>query len=420
MMSVGDNQTLPNAGLRTASAAILLLVLLVLTWNVARSGYASLLTTYAAQTNQIALADSAVRLDSSNPDAHYVRATLLETTDLGQAIAEHRQAALARPDDYVLWLSLARACELNGDTASAVAAARQAAPLAPDYAEPHYQLGNILLRAGQTDEAFRELRLAGSSNPMLMPGVIDLAWRVSRGNVQFVVDAIKPNNPATYQMLAQYFGQRNEVDATIAMYRAAGSEAEHYRRAYLRTLLTAKNFKGAASLWAIGQPAAVPGVMLDPSFEKETDLTEPGFAWRLGDQPQGFRLSLDRANPKEGNSSLRVEFDGASEPAWPVIEQLVLVEPRSRYQLHFAVRAADLVSGGLPLVVVTDADDDKMLGQSEQFMKTTEGWREYTIDFESGAVASAVQVVLRRQTCTSSPCPVFGRLWLDAFSLQKL
>ena len=416
-----DSQNPPNPIARIAIAAGLLTVLVVLTWSVGRSGYASLLTTYAAQTSQISLADSAVRLGASNPDAHYVRASILESSDLSGAIAEHYQAALARPDDYVLWLSLARACELNGDTGGAVAAARQAAPLAPDYAEPHYQLGNILLRAGQTDEAFKELRLAGASNPTLMPGVIDLAWRVSRSNVQFVVAAVKPTTSAGYQMLAFFFAQHNEVDAAIAMYAKAGSEAEHYRRAYVHDLIATKQFKKAATLWAVGRQAAdLPGVLVDPGFEEESDLTEPGFAWRVGDQPQGSHLSLDTANPREGNSSLKIEFAGASEPASPVITQLVLVEPRTRYQLHFAVRSEGIVSGGLPLIVVMDADTNKVLAQSEQFMRATEGWREYTIDFESGQAANAVQLALQRQACNSSPCPIFGRLWLDAFSLQKL
>jgi len=404
-----------------ALAVGLLFMLMLFTWNISRSGFASLLTTYAAQTSQISLADSAVRLGVSNPDAHHVRANLLESIDLPGAITEHRQAALIRPDDYVLWLNLARACELSGDSSSAIAAAKQAIPLAPDYAEPHYQLGNILLRAGQTDEAFKELRIAGTSNPTLMLGVIDLAWSVYRGNVQSVTNAIKPTTPAGFQMLAQYFGQRNEVDAAIAMYSAAGSEAEHYRRAYLHDLIATKQFKAAARLWAVGrQSPALPGALVDPGFEKESDLTEPGFAWRLGDQPQGFHLTLDSANPKEGNSSLKIEFDGASEPASSVITQLVMVEPQTRYQLHFAVRSEGIVSGGLPLIVVMDADSNKILGQSESFPKATAGWQEYTIDFESAPAASAVQIALQRQACNSSPCPIFGRLWLDAFSLKKV
>src|SRR5260221_10416803 len=145
---------------RNASAAAFVIVLLLLTWSTVRSGLASLLTTYAANNSQIGPANEAVGFDKGNPDAHYIRATILAGTDLPASISEYEQAALSRPDDYVLWLSLARARELNGDPAGAVSAARQAVPLAPYYAEPHYQLGNILLRAGQREEAFKELRLA--------------------------------------------------------------------------------------------------------------------------------------------------------------------------------------------------------------------------------------------------------------------
>ena len=417
---MANNEDSTGAPHPIASAG-LLIILVLLTWNTARSGYGSLLANYAALSNQIAAANSAMSLSSSDPDTHYVRATILVANDLPGAIAEYNQAALARPSDYVLWLSLARACEQNGDTSAAVAAARQAVPLAPEYAEPHYQLGNILLRAGQRDEGFKELRLAGISNPSLMPGIIDLAWRVSGGDVEFVTRAIEPRTPAVYQMLAQYFGQRREVDAAIAMYAAAGSEGEHYRRAYLHDLIAEKQFKGAAKLWAVGrQSAAVPGVMIDPGFETESDLTEPGFAWRVGDSPQGFHLSLDSANPKESHSSLKIQFDGASDPASPVITQLVLVESHAHYQLRFAIRSEDLVSGGLPRVVLTDAEADKVLGQSDQFPRATNGWQEYTIDFESGEATSAIQIALQRQTCATAPCPIFGRLWLDNFSLQKL
>ena len=416
----GTSKAMPHS-IPRAGAAGLLVILLLLTWNAGRSGFASLLTTYAAQSSQIAPANAAVSLSTSSPDAHYVRATILEPSDLPGAIAEYYQAALARPDDYVLWLSLARACELNGDTVAAVAAARQAVPLAPNYAEPHYQLGNILLRAGQKDEAFKNLRLAGASNPTLMPGIIDLAWRISGGNVQFVTRAIEPRTPGAYRALGQYFRQRNEVDAFIAMYTAAGSAAEQDRRSYLAELIAAKRFKEAANLWALGRRAgAAPGVMIDPGFEEESNLDEPGFGWRLGDKPQGFHLSLDTTNPGEGRSSLKVEFDGASDPALPIITQLVLVEPRAHYQLRFAARSEGIVSGGLPLVVVTDADGNKVLGQSDQFPGATDGWHEYTIDFEPGQSASAVQLGLQRQTCDKSPCPIFGRLWLDNFSLQKL
>jgi hypothetical protein len=405
---------------RTFGAVGLLVILLLLTWNIGRSGLASLLTTYAAQSSQIAPANAAISLDASNPDAHYVRATILESTDLTAAVSEYQQAAKARPDDYVLWLSLARASELNGDTANAIAAARQAVPLAPDYAEPHYQLGNILLRAGQRDESFKELRLAGASNPTLMPGIIDLAWRVSGGDVQFVTRAIAPETPAAYLSLGQYFRQRQEVAAAISMYLAAGSASEQERRSYLGELIATKRFKEAATLWKLArQDGAAPGVMIDPGFEQESNLKDPGFGWRIGEKDAGFHLSLDTNKPREGRSSLIIQFSGESDPASAVISQLVLVDPGAHYQLRFAVRSDGLVSGGLPLVIVKDASDEKVLGESEKFA-TTEDWREYTIDFIVGPSAGAVRIQVQRQLCSKSPCPIFGRLWLDNFLLHRL
>lgn len=398
-----------------------IIILLLLTWHSARSGLASLLTTSASSSNEVALANAAVHLHENDPDAHYVRATILFASDLKAAIGEYEQAAFARPDDYVLWLSLARARELDGDTAGAVAAARQAVPLAPDYAQPHYQLGNILLRASQREEAFRELRLAGASNPTLMPGIIDLAWRVSGGSVEFVTKAIAPESSAAYQALGQYFRERKAVGAAIAMFAAAGSASADDRLSYLRELVAVKRFNDAANLWTVGGRTRVaPGVMLDPGFEQESDLDEPGFGWRLGEKREGFRLSLDPSNPREGRSSLKVDFTGNPDPSSQIISQLVLIEPGTHYQLRFAVRAEDVVSGGAPWLVVMDADVDKPLRRSEPFPKTTDGWREYTIDFDSGPTATAVYVALERQSCDKSPCPIFGRVWLDNFSLQKV
>ena len=416
----GESKTPPPDVARAAVTVGLLVILLLSTWNIGRSGLASLLTAYAAQSGQIASANTAVSLSAGSPDAHYVRAAILEATDLPGAISEYQRAALARPDDYALWLSLARASELNGDTAGAVAAARQAVPLAPDYAEPHYQLGNILLRAGQRDEAFKELRLAGASNPTLMAGIIDLAWRVSGGNVQFVTQAITPQTPAAYLSLGQYFRGHQAPGAAIAMYVAAGSASEQDRRSYLAELIAEKRFDDAANLWKVGrQDGAAPGVMTDPGFEQESNLRDPGFGWRLGEKDTGFHLSLDTNNPQQGRSSLKIEFNGDSYPSSPVISQLVLVDSGAHYQLRFAVRSEGLVSGGLPFVIVTDAGDNKVLGQSDKF-PTTDGWHEYTINFDLGQSARAVQIALQRQACSKSPCPIFGHLWLDNFLLQRL
>jgi len=428
----------PHPTMRLAIAGCLFGIFLLLIWNAGRAGFSSLLSSYASMSNKMVSANAAVTLSPANPDAHYLRGAMLADAGyLPVAIHEYQEAALRRPDDYVLWLTLARALELNADVAGALAASRQAVQLAPYYARPHWQLGNLLLRAGQRDEAFKELRQAGASNPTLLPATIDLAWQLSGGDVQFVKQAIQPQTPEAYLALAQHFKKRGEVTEAIAMYVSAGPAAERERGSYLSELISAKRFSEAYALWSVAHPAnssghdhasvAGPmgtpglGLMIDPGFEQKSNLDEPGFGWRAGNKAQNLHLSLDTSTPGEGRSSLRVAFNGDSDPGSPVISQLVLIEPHSHYQLHFAARTAALVSGGLPRVLVIDASNQHVLAQSPDFpQETNNSWQNFTIDLNSSESTTAVQITLQRERCSKSPCPIFGRLWLDNFSLLKL
>lgn len=398
----------------------LAVVCLLLMWLAGRAGFASLLTAYAAKGNLIAPADAAVKLSPGDADAHLVRGALFEANnDLSAAISEYKTATSLRPDDYVLWLDLARVSELGGDSVSAIAAARQAVQLAPYYAQTHWQLGNLLVRAGQRDEGFKELRLAGASNPTLLPAIIDLAWQLSGGDVQFVKQVMQPETTGSFQALADYFKRRGAFAEAIEMLRSAGSAAEPARRQLSGELIAARRFTEAYALWSITHPGNLPGTLIDPGFEQEQDLDEPGFGWHSDNKAPSVTLSLDSAKPKDGASSLRVDFNGDSDPGTPVISQLVLIEPNTHYQIRFSFRTEAIVSGGPPNVSVLDAQDNNVLGQSGALPASSEGWRDNTIDFDSGQSVKAALITLRRERCATSPCPIFGRLWLDSFALQK-
>jgi tetratricopeptide (TPR) repeat protein len=410
---------------RIAASVGLLMVFLFMIVMAGRAGFSSLLSAHAGKTNLLASADAAVSLSPGDPDAHWIRGSLLEANrELTAAIAEYQTAASLRPDDFVLWLSLAHACELNEDSAGAIAAARRAVPLAPYYAQPHWQLGNLLVRAGQRDEGFRELRLAGASSPPLLAGIVELAWQLSAGDVQSVKEAMQPQSFETYKALAENFKKHGKVEDAIAMLGAAGDGAEtvRAREQYLNELTSAGRFNEAYSLWAQGNSAASAerlGVIRDPGYEQESNLDAPGFGWRAEKRTPSVSLSLDPSNPKEGHSSLKVDFNGDSDPTTSIISQLVLIEPKTSYQLTFAYRTEELVSGGLPNIYVLDAHESKVVGHSGALSATTQGWRDVKIDFVSDESTQAVRLSLQRDRCDKSPCPIFGRLWLDGFSLQK-
>ena len=398
-----------------------LLLLAFLSWHSARSGYAARLAKTALAAQDISAATTAASLSPNDAHSQLVLGALLETNgDRASAVLHYQTATRLRPRDYVLRMQLARAEELEGNSESAINSARVAVSLAPAYARPHWQLGNLLVRAGRSDEGFAQLRLAGESNPAFQPSIIDLAWQMTRGDVEVVKRAVAPQTPRAYIALAEYFRQHGKAADAVALLAAAGDgdEAKTARRQLVKELINANDFNAAYQLWTMDAANIAKGseTLIDPGFEQESDLSG-SFGWQA-DSLKSVSLSLDGAAPRAGRWSLRAVFNGETSTN-QVISQLLLIKPNTSYALRFAVRTEELVSGGLPNVSVLDATGNKVLADSGTLPKTTDGWQETTIDFKTGEQTTAIRIALQRVTCATSPCPIFGRLWLDAFDLKR-
>ena len=415
--------TSQRPALRIIRGTVFGVILVFMIWSAGRAGYASLLSTYAARTLRVDAADAAV---SWNPDAHnhMVRGAVRQAGgDFAGAIADYSRAATLRSDDYVIWLNVAHARELSGDQEGAIAAGYRAVVLAPHYAKPHWQLGHLLLRAGRMEAAYSELRFAGSRNPALLPAFIDLVWQLSEGNTRLVTAAIAPRESISRRGLADYFRKQGEHEEAIFLFRdlgwEKGGEFAAERREYVAQLLAQKQFKHAHDLWMIAHPPDPDDpLMSDPGFEKESDLDEPGFGWRAAEKSGEVKLTLDSSEQGSGRSSLQVSFNGPSEPGQSLLSQLVPVMPRMRYRLRFAARTSDILSGSLPGIVVTDESAGQVLSESDPFPQITGAWREYQLEFTTGDNTEAIRISLQRKPC-NAPCPIFGRLWLDNFSLRN-
>lgn len=396
----------------------------------ARIGFSKVASREALTSGSIAAANRAVALTPSDSDAHYARAfaLTLEGEPAG-AISEYELAAALRPRDYFLWLALGTAREAAGDAQGAIAALRESVRLAPYYAQPRWQLGNVLLRAGgRQDEAFKELRSAAKSDPQLLPALVDLAWAVYGNDPVSVEQIIQPEESNAHLVLARFLVRKGRVAEALAHFRSAGSLSDNERRSLLQELLTAKHYKEAYEVWLGGQadksdtPPTGLNAVINGGFEKQINLGEPGFGWRIPRSMEGIQASLDNSNHQDGAQSLLLEWKGNNNPSFVAASQLVQVEPNSRYQLSFSALTSEVITGGLPLIVVTDASDSAAhkIAESSALPKSTNGWTDYTVEFTTVADTKAILLSVQRQACTSNPCPMFGKVWLDAFSLKKL
>ncbi len=384
----------------------------------ARFGLSRAYSRYALLTNSVPAADDATRITPSDPEAHRTRATVFSRRLFPEEAAKslERACSLRYRDDY-LWIELGNTKEELGDTEAALAAMDQAVKWAPHYAHPHWQRGNLLLRMGQSTDAFNELRNAATTNPAYEPNLIDLAWGISRGDVKTAetLGGIDDDRKrlAFIRFLAQK-GKGAEIVDQLRKLTTAPSDA--VRSDLARALFAAGAYTEAhaISFASDSHEAAI----INPGFEEPLVFNDIGFGWIIASDHRG-RLAIDVAEKQSGSKSLQINLDGSWLPGTPLVSQTILVSPAKTYRLSFAVKTKDLVTGGPPVFLVIDAKTQQVLAKSENLPTATSDWSKLSFNFTSLPTSQAVVIRLTRNNCDSSPCPIFGTLWLDEFLIEQ-
>ena len=85
-------------------------------------------------------------------------------------------------------------------------------------------------------------------------------------------------------------------------------------------------------------------------------------------------------------------------------------------QFHTSVRASVVLAALLSSACGSDAVS------SPTAPSGTNGWQKVTLDFKTSAKGDAIIVRLSRAACSEQDqiCPIFGTIWYDDFSLQRV
>ena len=340
----------------------------------ARFGVSRMFARYALATNSTEGADGAVQLTPFDPEAHRTRATIFNRLQKPDEAAKslERATALRYRDDY-LWIELGNTREELGDTEGALAALDQAVRWAPYYAHTHWQRGNLLLRMGRANDAFTDLRSAALANPRYTPNLIDLAWGISRNDLETTKALLDIKNDDERLALIRYLarkGKGREVRDEVHLLTDPRSVENMNELA--RLLFDAKAFNESFALLHPGE-AFYKRFILNGDFEDPLVLNESGFDWIIAPQ-QKNRLAIDVSEKLSGAKSLQINLDGSWTPGAPLLSQTFIVDPNTSYRLSFAVKTKDVLSGGPPLIVFNDASTNQLLGKSEIFPTPTTPW----------------------------------------------
>jgi len=158
----------------------------------------------------------------------------------------------------------------------------------------------------------------------------------------------------------------------------------------------------------------------DGGFERGSFRVDEPFGWKTSKAPSATAsVSIDKTEAHSGLYSLSIEWRGNPSPADEPVFQLLLVDPNTHYELHFVSRAHNLITGGAPLVRVTDVSGlDQLLARSPKLPLGNSEWQNFDVAFTTAKATCAIRIAIQREPCRESPCPIFGKLLLDDFSLQ--
>ena len=354
--------------------------------------------------------------------AYYeTKAGIFEDSGRTEAAANAMQSAIRyRPKDYGLWLSLGRLEQIQGRLPEAENAFRRAVELAPRYGKPHFYYGNFLLKANRKASGFAELRFASVRNPVYFAEVVDRVWLETSGNAGELIDVLSPLETAEREHLISFLFERDEFAAIVQLGCREENLTPVSRDALTRKMLEKKHYHFAEKIHKqdCETSGSAAGGIEDGGFENGKVTEGIGFGWRAPPLSGTTRIGFDKTEAASGRS-LRIDF-GGQETAPVLLSQTLVVEKGRKYQLQFSSRTSGLITGKLPLlqVILLQSDSEKVISETKLSLEESE-WVRFSIEFETGERAEAVEIRLARPICPESLCPIYGRLWLDDFVLRS-
>lgn len=368
----------------------------------------------------------AIYFDPSNPEVYKNQAVrALANGDYSAAAAKLQHATELCPNDYLLWLNVGRVLTKSGDLDGARNAYQTAIALAPNYAQPNRYMGLMLLNGRTRDEAFIYLRKAAERDTSLYPEILQVATEQFPDDPVAIEQAVRPQTLEARKLVARFILEHDLISDSVRSLITSEELTDAEKDPFIQILISRDKVQLAHETWLTKKGiAASPkpsdaAPVFDGGFEVIISSDTSGFGWQINSDLSNTAISVDSKMFHTGARSLSIKFAGHVEPGAYMISQMVFVKPFQHYRLSFFVSSADLVSGGLPVMVVEAGKPMSRLATSPVIKATNGNWVEMTLDFKAQA-ESIVRFGLQRANCDTSPCPIFGSLSLDDFSIREV
>jgi tetratricopeptide (TPR) repeat protein len=350
----------------------------------------------------------------------------LEDPDGRRAILAYRTALSIDPHDTDAWLDLATAEELEGALPSARSSflnAKKSYPLSPEVA---WRFGNLLLRQGEMDAAFDEMRRALEADPKRGAEAFSRCLRVDP-DINKILDRVIPPSRSIHLDIISGLAAEGRTDDALKVWARltslhpplAMSDALPLVDALRRKSLIAdatRVWSQAAALSGLSDLRSPPGsVLWDGGFE--SGVFGGAYAWLLPPPTRDVEIRFDNQEKYSGARSLRITFDGRANLDFLGPCTYVPVQPSTSYLFSAWVHTRDMTADqGLRFQFHSLGVTDQSISATSDFRGDLP-WTRIQMPWSSGVDVREVQICLIRKPSASPDNRIRGHAWIDDISL---
>ena len=350
----------------------------------------------------------------------------LDDNELRAGAAAYRQVLSRNPLDAAAWEGLAAIESKLGDENAQSAVLRGWILSIPHSPKASWALANLLVRQGKMQESFPYFRRAAADEPSLREPLFELSQKLVDDPRQILSDLI-PEDAAVRQQYFYFLTDRKIMLAEAEpvwreVFKAKGEMAIPIGARYVERLAAAGLGTEAARVWNEMFPESN-ATESDRHGEQihngdfERSLRNGGLEWQFTPDT-GYKFSLDDFQARGGSRSLRLSFDGTTNPEFSAVRQWVIVNPNTDYDFSAAIKTENLTTNnGIYFSLSEVGNAAGSIHQTEP-QSGSIPWTQERMKIHTGPQTRVLLFMIRRQASTKLDNLLRGDVWIDSISLR--
>jgi tetratricopeptide (TPR) repeat protein len=411
---------------RAALVATSIVLALLLTFFPLRNALA---THYAAEQTAESI-ERATRLEPANAENWYLLGRYwqynLEEPDAARAIRAYLSALSFNPASADIWLDLATAYESEGNIADARDAFLHAKKAYPLSSEVSWRYANFLLRQGELDSAFVQMRLAVQGDHRLAAEAFSRSLRAGSDVDTAISRILPPDSEAYLDVIWDQTTDRHTANALKVWNQLAALHphiALNDAFSLVGALMEESRIPEAKRVWdqavlfagLADLQSPLGSILWDGGFE--SGISGGGFTWLFSSVGTDVQVGTDIQEKHSGKHSLRLIFSGKTNVNLTGPCHYVPVRPSTNYLFSAWIKTRGITTDqGVRFQLRSIGIENTSTVVTPDARGTTP-WTLIELPWSSGNDVQELQVCVTRSFSDQEKNRIQGTAWVDDVAL---